>query len=163
MHLRSILVVAAAATSLAVQAEVKETVKLKISGGPNAGSQEASSEKGGCTYGFAGPGSWGNQLSSPGDKDPKKLNSVQLIVPDAKKAAAGSSEFLLTVGFGPLMQRSAEYTVDTRAAAAKKSGSGKVTVQDGGNTGKVSISATTANGVKIEGEIDCKSVMRNGG
>jgi len=144
-----------------VHAEVKETVKLAITGGPNAGTHEGSTDKGGCTYGFAGPGSWGNQFSLPKESDPKKLNSVQLVVPDAKKAAGGTSEFLLTVGFGSLMKRAAEYTVDTRAGKGK--GSGKITVQDAGSTAKVLISATTADGVKIEGTIDCRSVMRSGG
>ena len=151
------LVVALA--SPAAFADVVETVKLRITGGPNAGTHEASTESGGCSYGFAGPGSWGNQLSSR-DKDPKKFNSLQLVVPDAKKAAGGSGEFLLTVGFGPLLHRSAEYQVDT--TKGRKSGSGTVTVKDGGSTGHVTIDATTADGVKIEGEIDCRKVMRAG-
>lgn len=151
----------ALAAPLAAFADTVETVTISIGGGPNAGKHEAATEKGGCTYGFAGPGSWGNQLSQPKEKDPKKLNSVQLVVPDAKKAAAGTGEFLLTVGFGPLLHRSAEYTVDTRNGGRK--GSGKVTVQDAGKSAVVLISATTADGVKIEGRIDCKSVMRNGG
>jgi hypothetical protein len=147
----------AAATAAA---EVKETVELTVTGGPNAGKHQASTERGGCTYGFAGPGSWGNQLSDAKDKDPKKFNSLQLIVPNAKAAAAGTTEFELTVGFGPLMNRSATYTVNTRAG--KKAGSGSVTVVDKGNTGEVKFSAVTAEGVKLEGRIDCKSVMRSG-
>src|SRR3954471_24515874 len=104
MHVRTAAALVASLIAAPAFADVKETVKLTITGGPNAGTHEASTERGGCTYGFAGPGSWGNQLSDPKDKDPKKLNSLQLIVPDAKKAAGGSPEFLLTVGFGPLMQ-----------------------------------------------------------
>ncbi len=152
-------VIAAVATLAAAtaSAEIVETVKVKITGGPNAGTHEASTESGGCSYGYAGPGSWGNQLSSR-DKDPKKLNSLQLIVPDAKKAASGTDKFMVLVGFGPLLHRSAEYKVDTTKGA--KSGSGTVTVKDGGNTGHVTFNATTADGVKLEGEIDCKTVAR---
>ncbi len=141
---------------------VTETVHLVITGGPNAGTWDASSEKGGCNYGFAGPGSWGNQLSSPKDTDPKKFNSLQLIVPDAKKAASGAKEFLITFGFGPLMKRSAEYTIETRPAEKKKSGSGTVTIDDKGSVAKVSFAVTSAEGYKFEGAIDCKSVMRQG-
>src|SRR5436305_162085 len=82
----------------------------------------ASSDRGGCSYGLAGAGSFGNQLSDPKNKDPKAFNSLQLIVPDAKKAAGGTGEFDLTVGFGPLMSRSASYNVNT--TKGKKFGSG---------------------------------------
>jgi len=155
-------VFAASLAATAAFAQEKESVHLVITGGPNAGTYDATSDKGGCSYGLGGPGSWGNQLSLPKEKDPKKLNSLQLVVPDAKKAAGGSKEFQMTVGFGPLMARSAEYTVDTRATAPKKSGSGTVTVDDKGSTGKVTFSATTAAGVKLDGTIDCKSVTRSG-
>lgn len=157
--LATILPLAAALPALA---ETVETVHLTITGGPNAGTWDAASERGGCTYGFAGPGSWGNQLSNPKDKDPKKFNSLQLIVPDAKKAAAGAKEFYLTIGFGPLLQRSAEYKIETRPAEPKRTGSGTVTVADHGTTGKVTFDVATAEGVKIQGTIDCLSVMRNG-
>ena len=142
--------------------DVKETVHLVVTGGPNAGAWDSSTDRGGCTYGLAGPGSWGNQLSSPKDKDPKKFNSLQLIVPNAKKAASGSKEFFLSVGFGPLMHRGAEYAVETRSTEAKRKGSGTVTVADKGTTAKVTFSIMTAEGIKLEGTIDCKSVIRNG-
>jgi hypothetical protein len=141
--------------------DIVETVKLTIQGGPNAGAHQASSAKGGCSSGLAGAGSWGNALSDP-KGDPKKLNSVQLVVPDAKKAASGTGEFLLTVGFGPITARGAEYSIDTRLTARKKVGSGRVTVHDAGNTATVDFSVTTAEGVKIDGTIDCRRVIRAG-
>lgn len=153
-----IAVVVASLVATSAAAQVVETVKVKITGGPNAGSYEASTESGGCSAGYTGPGSWGNQLSSAKDKDPKKFNSLQLIVPDAKKAASGTHDFMVSVGFGPLLHRSAEYKVDTM----KKSGSGTVTVKDQGKTALVTIDATTADGVKIAAEIDCKEVARAG-
>lgn len=136
-----------------------ETVDLTITGGPNAGKWNASSTRGGCSVGLAGPGAWGNQLSSS-DKDPKKFNSLQMIVPDAKKAATGTSEFNLSVGFGGLLNRSAEYVVDTRRDASRKVGSGTVTIADHGTTATVRFTATTADGVKLDGTIDCKAVTR---
>jgi hypothetical protein len=148
------------ATSLFAADPVTETVHLVVTGGPNAGTYNATTERGGCSFGLAGPGSWGNQLSDPKDKDPKHFNSLQLIVPNAKKAAGGTHEFLLKIGFGPLMHRGAEYTVETRAGEAKKSGSGTLTVLDKGTTGVVTFDAKTADGVRLAGTIDCKSVMR---
>ena len=78
------------------------------------------------------------------------------VVPNAKAAAAGTHDFFLSVGFGPLLQRSAEYVVDTK----KSKGSGTVTVADHGAAAKVTFDARTADGVKLAGNIDCHSVMR---
>lgn len=141
---------------------VVETVHFVVTGGPNAGTWDASSEKGGCSAGLTGPGSWGNQLSQPKEKDPTKFNSLQLIVPDVKKAAAGSTEFLILFRFGPLIAKNTEYTIETRAAEAKKKGTGVVTVDDKGATAKVSFNVTSAEGYKFEGTIDCKTVVRGG-
>lgn len=135
-----------------------ETVHVVIANGPNAGTYDGVTERGGCSAGLTGPGSFGNQFSLPKEKDPKKFNSLQLIVPNAKQAASGTHDFVLHVGFGPILNRSAEYKVDT----AKHSGSGVVTVADHGSTATVTFNATTAQGVKISGSIDCKSVIRAG-
>jgi hypothetical protein len=157
---RTAIAASIAILSTAALADVKETVDITVTGGANPGKYQASTEKGGCSAGLTGPGSFGNQLSDPKNKDPKGFNSLQLVLPDAKKAAGGTGEFLLTVGFGPLMSRSATYTVDT--TKGKKSGSGTVTLDDKGSTARVKFSATTPEGVKLEGTIDCKSVIRAG-
>ncbi|MEO8505840.1 MAG: hypothetical protein ABI609_18235 [Acidobacteriota bacterium] len=154
-------VIASPAVHAAYAETVVETVHLVVTGGAHAGTFDASGTHGGCSYGLAGPGSWGNQISSPKDKDPNTFNSLQLIVPDAKAAAGGAKEFFLMVGFGPLLHRSAEYKVETRPSEAKKSGSGTVTVDDRGTTGKVTFSVTTADGVTLDGTIDCKTVSRS--
>ncbi len=130
--------------------EIKETVHLVITGGPNAGTYDAKTSQGGCSH---MGNMWGNQLSSP-KGEPKKFNSLQLMIPDMNSAA---DEFLLTVSFGPLLQQTASYEVDTRGK--NKSGSGKVTVKDAGKTAKVTFNVKTASGVKLEGTIDCKSVF----
>ena len=137
-------------------ADVKETVHLKVTGGPNAGSYEATTERGGCSVGLTTPGAWGNQLSDPKDKDPKHFNSLQLIIPNPKGM---TSAFSLLVGFGPIQKRSAEYKIETRTGQ-KKDGTGVVSVVDRGETGLVTFSGTTAKGVKLEGTIECNSVMR---
>lgn len=142
--------------STAALAAEKEVVDITITGGASAGKYHATTERGGCSAGLAGPGSFGNQLSDPKSKDPKAFNSLQLVVPDPKKAG----EFQLTVGFGSILNRGAVYEVDTRAG--KKSGSGTVNVEDKGSTAMVKFSATTKDGVKLEGTIDCKSVTRAG-
>jgi len=156
-----LVAMAALVTASAAQADaVTETAHVVITGGPHAGTYDASSDRAGCSAGMTGPGSFGNQLSSR-DKDPKKFNSLQLIVDDAKKAAAGSKEFYISFGFGPLVARSAEYIIETRPQEKKKAGSGVVTVEDKGTTGKVTFAVVSKEGYKFEGSIDCKSVIRN--
>ncbi len=137
-------------------ADVKETVHVVITGGANAGTYDGSTDRGGCSAGMTGKESWGNQFSLVKENDPKKLNSLQLIVPDAKEAAKGTHNFFLNVAFGRITARVAEYKVETE----KKSGSGTVTVNDKGPTAIVTFDATTAAGVRLQGTIDSKSVLR---
>ena len=137
-------------------APVKETVHVVIDNGPNAGTYQGETDRGGCSAGLTGAGSFGNQFSVPKAKDPKLFNSLQLIVPNAKAAASGTHDFELHVGFGPIMNRSAEYVIVTK----KGQGSGTVTVADHGATAMVTFEGTTAAGVKLHGTIDCKSVLR---
>jgi len=142
--------------SLAFAAHAAETASatVTIASGPNAGTHKTSVESAGCSTGLTGNNSFGVQISSPKDKDPKKLNSVQLDVPDKSKA----NVFTMTVGFGPLIGRTASYTIDTRG----KKGNGSLALADNGNTANAKISGTTADGVKLEVAIECKSVMRMG-
>jgi hypothetical protein len=153
---RSLVVVSVIAAPVLFAAEVKETVHVVITGGANAGTYDGTTDRGGCSAGMTGKGSFGNQFSLPKENNPKVLNSVQLIVPDAKGAASGTHEFFLNVAFGRITARVAEYKVDTE----HKSGSGTVTVADHGSTAVVTFDATTAAGVKLKGTIDCKSVTR---
>ena len=137
-------------------ADVKETVHVVITGGAHAGTYDGTTDRGGCSAGMTGKESWGNQFSLVRENDPKKLNSLQLIVPDAKEAAKGTHNFFLNVAFGRITARVAEYKVETE----KKSGSGTVTVDDKGATAIVTFDAATAEGVRLQGTIDCKSVLR---
>ena len=105
MKRNSLAALLASCIAATATAEVKETVDLVVTGGPNAGTHHAATERGGCSYGLSGPGSWGNQLSDPKEKDPKKFNSLQLIVPNAKAAAAfasGTMSWRLLNFFGSL-------------------------------------------------------------
>jgi len=145
------------------------TIHLVIGGGPHAGTYDAKSDNLTCTYGFAGPGSWGNQYSVT-DKKPSEFSSLQLIVPDTKDAADGTDRFMITAGFGELLQPGyTEYTINTGAGLngpsddVKKEGSGTITVEDKGKSGKVSFKGKTKANVSLEGTIDCHQVMRGEG
>ena len=145
------------------------TIHLVVGGGPHAGTYDAKSNDITCTYGFAGTGSWGNQYSVTG-KNANEFSSLQLIVPDAKDAADGTDKFLITVGFGDMMGSSwSEHTINTGASLggggdnAKKEGSGTITVEDKGESGKVTFKGTTKDNVTLDGTIDCHQLMRSEG
>ncbi|HET9426427.1 MAG TPA: hypothetical protein VFO55_13740 [Gemmatimonadaceae bacterium] len=154
-----------AATPGAPAATVGEeagSVHLEVTGGQHAGTYDAKMTSAGCSYGLAGAGSWGNQYSVDAT-DPKAFSSLQLIVPDTKAAASGTSAFKITAGFGPLFGTgSTSYDIDTRPDANRKGGSGQVTVEDRGTSGRVTFEGKTADGIGLKGTIDCKTVIRVG-
>jgi hypothetical protein len=147
--------------SAAPEGASKGKIHLEVTGGPNAGVYDVDMKDSGCSYGLAGPTAWGNQYSID-SSDPKQFSSLQLVVPDTKAAASGTSEFQMTAQFGPLFGNGASYDVNTRSDAGTKKGSGQVTVQDQGSTGHVTFDAKTDDGVGLKGTIDCQSVLRNG-
>jgi hypothetical protein len=149
----ALLVLAAPA---AFAADTKETIHVVITGGAHAGTYDGSTDRGGCSAGMTGKGSFGNQYSLPKENDPKVLNSIQIIVADAKAAASGTHDFFLNVAFGRIFKRVAEYKVEPE----KKMGTGTVTVHDKGSTAVINFDAKTADGVHLVGTIDCKSVTR---
>jgi hypothetical protein len=143
------------------------TIHLVVQGGPHAGTYDAKSSDITCSYGLAGKGAWGNQYSVTGKK-PTEFSSLQLIVPNAKGAAGGTNKFLLTAGFGQLMQPGySEHTINTGASLAGQSekvtgeGTGTITVEDKGTTGKVTFKGKTKDDVGLEGTIDCHQLLRN--
>jgi hypothetical protein len=70
------------------------------------------------------------------------------------------------VGFGELMKPSwSEYRINSGASMGgsddvKKEGTGTITVEDKGKTGKVTFKGKTKDNVGLEGTIDCHQLMR---
>jgi hypothetical protein len=95
-------------------------------------------------------------------KKPNEFSSLQLIVPDTKDAADGTDKFLITAAFGELMEPGySDLTINT--TKDNKEGSGTITVDDKGKTGKVSFKGKTKDNVTLEGTIDCHQLMRGEG
>lgn len=157
-----VLCLLASPAGLRAQA-VTETIHLVITGGANAGTYDLSPTKGGCSAGLTGEDSFGVTFSI-NDPDPKKLESLGIVVPDVKAAAAKTDELEVIASFGPIMHRAAVYTIETRTdVSEKQEGSGTVTVADHGTTATVTFSGQTAAGVKMQGTVECKGVYRNPG
>ncbi|HEU0016425.1 MAG TPA: hypothetical protein VFQ45_22285 [Longimicrobium sp.] len=153
----------APAATPAAAGKVNSEIDLTVTGGPHAGNYRAAATSGGCSYGFAGEGTWGNQYSED-TQDPRKFSSLQLIVPDAKGAAGGTSQFKMTVQFGQLFGGDgASYDIDTRPDANTPQGEGTLTVEDRGSSGTVRFDGKTRDGVGLKGTINCHTVARAGG
>jgi hypothetical protein len=151
----------AAGVRVDAQAPITESVHVVITGGPLAGTYDATATKGGCSTGANGPGSFGNAFSNP-KAAPKDLGALSLIVPDAKAAAAGTTQFLVQVRFGSILGQNVLYTIETRPTEKAQQGQGTVKVSDAGATGKVTIDGKTKDGIGVTATIDCKSVVRMG-
>lgn len=146
-----------ASSAAATADEGAGRIRVAITGGEHAGTYEVTGTDG-CSHGLAGEDAWGNQFSRDSD-NPRELTSVQLVVPETKAAAGGTDTFQLTVSFGPMLgEGRTDYTVNTRARPPR--GSGTVMVDDRGQAGTVTFDATTEDGVKLQGTIECDSVMR---
>lgn len=131
---------------------VNSEITLDVTGGPNAGHYVVKVTDGGCSD---MSGTWGNQYSID-SKNTKQFSSLQLMVPNAKDAAHGTSTFTMTVGFGPLFGGGARYDV----GGPTKAGAGTVKVNDRGSSATVTFDAKTAAGVGLKGTIECHSVTR---
>lgn len=143
-------------------AGVNSEIQLDVTGGPRAGRYTAKVTEGGCSYGLTKPDEWGNQYSIT-TQDPKKFSSLQLIVPDAEAAAAGTESFNLMVGFGPLISLTGpggtQYKVETRDEGDTQ-GQGRVSVEDSGAGATITFDGKTKDGVGLKGVIKCHTVMR---
>lgn len=129
------------------------TIHLVLSGGPHAGSYHVDATQVTCTYGFAGEGSWGNAFSD----ESAKPSSVQLVVPDAKGAANGTSDFRFTATFGDLLTGT-QY--DINRLHGREDGEGTATVVDRGSNATVTVRGTTNDGVGIDATLECREVTR---
>lgn len=131
------------------------TIHLLLSSGAHAGSYEVDAKAVTCSHGLAGAKAWGNQFSEDGAKP----SSVQLIVPDAKAAATGTSEFLFTASFGQLLSGT-HYEINR--TNGREDGEGTATLTDRGSGATVKIVGTTTDGVGIDATIECRQVYRLG-
>lgn len=139
---------------------VASEIRVTVTGGPHAGAYEARSPATTCSYGLAGKGAWGNQYS---DERADGLTSLQLVVPDAQRAAQGTDRFTLTADFGPLLdgEHLAINTVGGGSGDEGPFGSGRVTIDARpGTPALVTFEGTTADGVQLEGTVRCFEVLR---
>ena len=149
-----------AAVSQVSTGDAASVIKVTLTGGPNAGTYTATSKETTCSMGLTGDKSFGNQYSVDGKGD-NEFSSLQLIVNNTDEAKSGTSNFMVTVGFGKLMMGKS-YTIDGASDEHKK-GSGTLKLTESGKEKDVTIDGTTADGVHITATLTCKLVMTSNG
>jgi hypothetical protein len=134
------------------------TIHVVIGGGPRAGTYDLKDSEHTCSSGsLADRRAWGFDYSVRGKK-PNELSSLGLTVPYTDGAADSTGKFVLTVGFGDVDEDTySDHSINTLST---KRGSGTVTVEDRGQSGKVTFKGKTADGVALEGTIECHQVTR---
>lgn len=140
--------------------DAASTIKVIITGGANAGTYTATSNETTCSIGLAGDKSFGNQYSIDAKGD-KEFSSLQLVITNMDEAKSGTGNFMVTVGFGKILNPTS-YTIDGTNQANKK-GSGTAKLSESGKEKDVTIDGTTADGIHITATIVCKSVMTSNG
>lgn len=132
--------------------DAKATLALTVTGGEFAGSYNGSVADGGCSRNLTGDNTFGVQYSTD---QPVKVSSVQVLVYDAKAAAAaGSDAFKSEFTFGDLFSGT---SVDVDPST--NAGSGTVTIDDRGDSATVKISGEDGDGDRIEATIECNGVL----
>jgi hypothetical protein len=117
--------------------------------GPDAGTSEAEASGTTCSVGLVGDGKgFGNQFTAE-DLEAQGLTSLQVVVPDAAAAAAGTQDVTVTVGFGPQLSLR-EYEL----------ASGTATLQDVEGSPVLSVTGTTEQGDPLEVSLECGEVLR---
>jgi hypothetical protein len=171
-HHDSLIAFGLAALALAVPAlaDTGSSAQITVSGGPHAGQYEYRSDDA-CTIAALPGKPAGFSLFLMGER-----SSLTLDLPDAAKTSQLQIELMVadaTPGQSRKNTATVTYAIDTRPDALLEeyqraerkgmSGKGSATLTQAGNTAKLSFSGTTANGVRISGNVDCRKVDREYG
>jgi hypothetical protein len=166
MNLRKLFLAAACLTMLTVAKATPparpmdgSVIKVVITGGPNAGTYNLTSDKTTCTRNATGINSFGNQYST---REATGLTSVQLIISDAQKAGSGgTSDCYASVRFGKIIGGT-KYEFGKLPASLwgeDAGGKGMASLAGSGNSTTSTIEGTTKAGIKLQITIQCKSVL----
>jgi len=147
----------------AVSGNAGTKITVTLTGGANAGSYTASSAETTCSMGLTGEKSFGNQYSVSGKAD-NEFSSLQLLVDDYEAAKAGTEKFYIKVAFGKRLQGNKyEINGSDNSLSGKKQGSGKITINESGNSKIAHVEGKTSDGVSINADITCTSVITMNG
>jgi hypothetical protein len=135
-----------------------ETVRVVLTGGPDAGTYTTTANPN-CSHGIFGKDGWGVQYSTgdmTGDKDFTSLQLVHWPGEPDPEGMFSDTKFLVTVTIGPLFE-GREYEVKVMTDPEFSQGEGSASVQEGNPT-VITATGTTEDGVKIDATVTCPSV-----
>jgi hypothetical protein len=135
-----------------------ETVKVVLTGGPDAGTYTTNADPL-CSHNIIGKNGWGVQYSTAdktGDKDFTSLQLVNWAGDPDPEGMFSDTKFLMTVGIGPLVA-GRTYDIAVTTSGSESKGSGSATIQEGNPT-VITATGTTAEGVKVEAHVTCPKI-----
>ena len=147
----------ASGASAGVPTNAATVMQVVLTGGKDPGTYNAVSTGRTCSVGTNELDVWASQFTD--DTTSKGLSTLQVTIPGATKAKAGTSEFNVGIVIGNFMQGN-DYSIETRPTVKPSRGTGTVKVDDDGTTATITIKGTTATGVGIDATVKCIKVSR---
>lgn len=148
---------AAQGASADVPSNASTVMQVVLTGGKDPGTYNASSTGRTCSVGTNELDVWASQFTD--DTTSTGLSTLQVTIPEAAKAKAGTNEFNVGIVIGNFMQGN-DYSIETRPTVKPSRGTGTVKVDDDGTTATITIKGTTATGVGIDATVKCIKVAR---
>jgi len=140
-----------------VPSNVATVMQVVLAGGKDPGTYNVSSTGRTCSVGTNEIDVWASQFTD--DTTSKGLSTLQITIPGAAKAKAGTSEFNVGIVIGNFMQGN-DYSIETRPTVKPSRGTGTAKVDDDGTTATITIKGTTSTGVGIDVVVKCIKVAR---
>ena len=141
-------------SSLTINAQ-NTKMHVVMTGGKNAGTYDVNSVETTCSCNIVEGIAFGNQFSL---KDGNGVTSLQLIVPDRKKAMTGTDVFYVKVAFGKRFV-GPKYELGKDAMKVTEKVNGTLKLSQTTNSTVATISGTTKDGVKMDIKLECFKMM----
>ncbi|MGI9076130.1 MAG: hypothetical protein ACR2G6_02230 [Gemmatimonadaceae bacterium] len=132
-------------------------MQVMLTGGKDPGTYNAVSTGRTCSVGTNELDVWASQFTD--DTASKGLSTLQVTIPGAAKAKAGTTEFNVGIVIGNFMQGN-DYSIETRPTVKPSRGTGTAKVDDDGATATITVKGKSATGVGIDATVKCIKVAR---
>lgn len=140
-----------------ISSSAATVMHVVLTGGKDPGTYDAFSSGRTCSVGTNEVDVWASQFTD--DSTSKGLSTLQITIPGAAKAKAGTSEFNVGLVIGNFMQGN-DYSIETRLTVKPSRGTGTAKVEDDGSTATITVKGTTSTGVGIDATVKCNQVAR---
>jgi hypothetical protein len=129
-------------------------IRASLVGGKAAGTYNATAAGVVCRVDSSAKDVWSVQFSDTTVKS--GLSGVRVVIPDVRKASAGTSQFYLSLVIGSFVQGT-DYTIETRPSQSRRGG-GTAVARATGGTARITVKGTTVDKVSVNVEVQCNRV-----